>query len=146
MTIEDLIRSLQASIAPCVLISGLGLLMLSMTNRLARPIDRIRQLRHEVKGATENEKESLRQQFKILYKRCHLLRVAIALVAASIFFVSMIMLMLFFILAFNMPLISFIKWFFTLSLLCLIVSLTFLLRDISLTLRSIKIEVAQEFL
>ncbi|MCX6656513.1 MAG: DUF2721 domain-containing protein [Candidatus Bathyarchaeota archaeon] len=30
--------------APCVLISGVGLLVLSMTNRLGRPLDRIRAL------------------------------------------------------------------------------------------------------
>ncbi len=39
----DFVQVLQASIAPCVMISGVGLLLLSFSNRLSRPLDRVRQ-------------------------------------------------------------------------------------------------------
>ena len=41
---ETLIRILHASISPVALISGVGLLILSMTNRFARVTDRLREL------------------------------------------------------------------------------------------------------
>lgn len=141
MTIENFIQILQASIAPCIFISGLGLLLLSMTNRLARPIDRIRVITAGLKGASQEEIPLMREQIAILYKRCRLLQMAIALVAMSLFFVSIIMLMLFTILVFDIQLISSIKLFFAASLACLIASLIFFMLDIRLTLRSIKIHI-----
>jgi hypothetical protein len=42
MTLQQLIPTLQVAIGPVILISGVGLLILSMTNRLGRTIDRSR--------------------------------------------------------------------------------------------------------
>jgi hypothetical protein len=41
MVLDSMSTILQAAIAPTVLISGIGLLLLSMTNRYARPLDRL---------------------------------------------------------------------------------------------------------
>jgi hypothetical protein len=38
MATQQLILVLQTSVAPCVIISGVGLLVLSMTNRLGDPL------------------------------------------------------------------------------------------------------------
>ena len=141
MSIEDLVRILQASIAPCIFISGLGLLLLSMTNRLTRPVDRIRSMFHEIDSASSEQTALMHKQMAIYYKRCRLLQIAIALIVASIFFVSVIMLMLFSTLVFDLQLVFFIKLFFMISLVCLIVALTFFLFDIRITLKSLKIEV-----
>ncbi|WP_345111750.1 DUF2721 domain-containing protein [Candidatus Villigracilis vicinus] len=43
-SIQELIPVLQTAIGPVILISGVGLLLLSMTNRLSRVIDRARNL------------------------------------------------------------------------------------------------------
>ena len=104
MTIENLIGILQASIAPCVLISGLALLLLSMVNRLSRPIDRIRLLCGEVKRSLAEDLPLLREQITILYKRCQLLQSAITLTTLSIFLVSVIILILFLTYIFNIHL------------------------------------------
>ena len=140
MSTENLIQILQASIAPCIFISGLGLALLSMTNRLGRSIDRIRAFTVELKTAPAEEIPSIRAQIDIIYRRCRILQIAIGLVAVSMFFVSSIMLMLFSTLAFNIQLVAFIKIFFAASLVCFILSLVFLFRDVCLSLDSIKIE------
>src|SRR4051812_29821403 len=44
MRLHDLVPTIQVAIGPVILISGVGLLLLSMTNRLGRVIDRARQL------------------------------------------------------------------------------------------------------
>jgi hypothetical protein len=50
--IHDLAQLLQSSIAPVTLISGAGLLLLSMTNRYGRAIDRIRVIVKEVQNCS----------------------------------------------------------------------------------------------
>ena len=141
INIDNLIRILQASIAPCVLISGLGLLLLSMVNRLARPIDRIRLLCEDLKGAPREDVPILKEQILILYKRCQLLRNSIALMILSIFFVSIIILLLFLIFIFSIPLQFLVELLFTLSMISLIIALLFFLLDIRFTLKSIKMEI-----
>ncbi|MCB0732660.1 MAG: DUF2721 domain-containing protein, partial [Ignavibacteriae bacterium] len=68
---KSLVEFFQSSISPLVLISGVGLILLSLTNRLARTIDRSRGLVSEIEKDTlsETEKENKRIQLRILVKR-----------------------------------------------------------------------------
>jgi len=141
MTVDGLIKVLQASIAPCVLISGAGLLLLSMTNRLSRPIDRIRLLCADSRKAPSDVRPIIREQIDILYRRCQFLRVAILLAGVSISFVSLIILMLFVSYTLDIQLVYLIEFSFLASLICLILSLVFFLTDVNLSLQSIKIEI-----
>jgi len=146
MEIENLAQILQASIAPCVLISGLGLLLLSMTNRFSRPVDRMRFLVKEERQAAKEEKPAIQEQIRIFYKRGHLLRRAIGLISVSIFFVSTIMLMFFSSYLFAIPHFVFlIKFAYMMSMLCLIGGLIYFLLDIRIALKSVEIE-AKHFL
>lgn len=140
MPTENLIQSMQASIAPCILISGLGLVLLSMTNRLGRSIDRIRTFTTALKADHDDEKPLLRAQIQILYRRSRLLQTAIGLIATSMFFVSSIMLMLFSAFAFNIQLVMLIKILFTTSLACFVLALVFFFWDVCLSLDSLKVE------
>ena len=49
---KELIPLLQTAIGPVILISGVGLLLLSMTNRFGRIIDRSRILAHEMRSGS----------------------------------------------------------------------------------------------
>jgi hypothetical protein len=51
MSLTDLIPTLQLAIGPAILISGVGLISLSMTNRFGRAIDRSRQWTMHLDGA-----------------------------------------------------------------------------------------------
>ncbi len=138
---EDFIRILHASVAPCVLISGIGLLLLSIVNRLGRPIDRIRLLCREMEKADANAAPLIRDQILILFRRCRYLQASVAFAIASIFFASIIILLLFAGFVVNIPVQSLAKLFFTSSIISLIISLIFFLLDISTTLRSVAIEI-----
>lgn len=48
--LPDLLPSLQIAIGPVILVSGVSLLLLSMTNRLGRVIDRARDLSIELRS------------------------------------------------------------------------------------------------
>ena len=48
LTLTQLVPILQLAIGPVILISGVGLLLLTLTNRFGRMLDRSRAIIHEV--------------------------------------------------------------------------------------------------
>ena len=141
MNTPALVTILQASIAPFVLISGIGLILLSMTNRIGRPTDLIRHLLPQLKTAAERDVQSLQSQIDLLRKRCGLLRTAIFFSCLAIVCVGAVMLLLYTSLLFAIELAVFIKAVFGVSLLCLIASLIYLMLDIRITLFSLDLEI-----
>lgn len=135
------IQALQGSIAPCVLISGDGLLLLSMSNRLSRPIERIRHLCDIMKAHPQRDHTAALEQIRILYKRCEHLRNAITSIIYSIALVSFIVLLLFLNTFYGWPITFFINLFFISSLVFLTISMGFFLMDIHGSLDSLKIEI-----
>ncbi|WP_027721956.1 DUF2721 domain-containing protein [Maridesulfovibrio zosterae] len=145
MDIAELIAVLQGSIAPVILISSVGLLLLSMTNRLARPLDQIRRLLPHMRESESSHADYLHLELQILMKRCRILRGAIALCVLSIFFVSLVILLLFSTFLFEIGIGVAIKTCFGLCIVSLVLSLLLFLWDISLTLHSINIEVEEHY-
>jgi hypothetical protein len=141
VNISDLLIVLQTSLAPCVLISGVGLLVLSMTNRLGRPIDRIRALTGEIKQVDGVQKVVLLEEIDILYKRARLLQAAVTFSVLSIFFVATIIFSIFITVTFGAGLEEIIEIQFSASLFALVISLVLFVWDIQLGLNSIKIEI-----
>jgi NAD-dependent dihydropyrimidine dehydrogenase PreA subunit len=82
-TSKQFLLFLQSSITPVALISGVGLLLLTLTNRLARTIDRSRSLLELIKGSETVQKERLRKELGIMYRRSTLLRNAIGSIVIS---------------------------------------------------------------
>ncbi|ADU63197.1 MAG: DUF2721 domain-containing protein [Pseudodesulfovibrio sp.] len=136
-----LVNILQASIAPFVLISGIGLLVLSMTNRIARPTDLIRRLLDELPNAPERDVKFLLSQVAVLRKRCSIMRWAIFYSIMAIICVSCVTLILFASQVLNMRLYFMVELLFGGALVSLITSLVFLLEDIRITLHSLDIEI-----
>jgi hypothetical protein len=66
-----------------ILISGVGLLLLTMTNRLGRVIERARLLKHELVVRTSHERDQTIAQVTILYRRAKIIRLSITLAATS---------------------------------------------------------------
>jgi hypothetical protein len=85
MDIDHLIKIMQASISPAVLISGFGLLLVSMTNRLGRTIDRVRQLNWQRPQVDVAKQDNVAQQMAILFRRGRILQFAITFNVWGIF-------------------------------------------------------------
>jgi len=77
VTIAGLIPVLQVAVGPVVLISGAGLLILSLTNRLGRIVDRGRGLASEFREIPESKRPGITKQLEILSHRARLLQRAI---------------------------------------------------------------------
>ena len=72
--LNELIPALQVAVAPVILISGVGLLLLSLTNRFGRTVDRSRLLLRDMREASESDRARLASQVKILYRRARLVQ------------------------------------------------------------------------
>jgi len=145
MNIEELIKVLQASIAPVVMISGVGLLLLTLTNRLGRTIDRIRDLCDQFEEKPGENSGVLKQQVGILYTRCRYLRTSIVLAISCIMCVSTIVIALFSMHIFQINLISLVVVLFETGLLALIFSLVTFLMEVWAALASVKLEINSTF-
>src|SRR5512147_1551453 len=93
--LHQLIPVLQMAIGPVILISGVGLLLLTLTNRYGRTIDRARQLVRELRELAGAERERLEGQIEILYRRARLIRLSITLAAVSMLLASVLIIVLF---------------------------------------------------
>jgi hypothetical protein len=94
-SVAELIPVLQVAIGPVILISGVGLLLLSMTNRLGRAIDRARQIHELLAASAAPDHSRYREELRILQKRAHLLRRAIILASVSILLAALLIMTLF---------------------------------------------------
>jgi uncharacterized protein DUF2721 len=140
--ITQLVGILSASIAPVIVISGVGLLLLSMTNRYSRVIDRARELTRDLEGTVESERRGLIvKELQILYRRARILRLAIILSSISILFVGLTVFSLFAaqILRIRADYVSVPS--FGLCLVALIGSLYFFIRDVSISLTALELEI-----
>ncbi len=92
--LHDLVPSLQIAIGPVILVSGVGLLLLSMTNRLGSRM----MVRHGLPDwvrAAPGGRDRLLSQLEILKTRARLVRQAITLAIASLLSVAVLIITLF---------------------------------------------------
>jgi hypothetical protein len=94
-SLEQIIPELRDAIGPVILISGVGLLLLTMTNRLGRAIDRARLLQRELPGRTGHEREQTLAQVAIIYRRARVIRLCILLAALSVLLAAALIITLF---------------------------------------------------
>ena len=140
MRFHELTPILNASVSPVILISGVGLLLLSMTNRLGRVIDRARQLEDVFSRASQLDRGRLQTEVRILFRRAGLLRRAITFATLSVLGVA-VLVVAFFVAAFlGMELVWSIAFLFVGCLLALIVAVVTFLQDIYLSLVALKLE------
>jgi hypothetical protein len=136
-----LVQVLQASIAPCVLISAFGLLLLSLTNRLGRSVDRIRQLCREAPEAGAGERAEAERQVRVLYRRCRLMRSAVGMCLLGVFGIGMLMLLLFAEAVAGVRVVFVPEALFSASMVFLLGSLVFFFLEVRLTLEALRAEV-----
>lgn len=134
---------LQASVSPVILISGVGLLLLSMTNRLGRLIDRARVLSSEAKKAASGSPshQMLRDEIAIIFHRTKDVRLAVIFAVVSIFCVALLIVSLFCLNAMSLQVEGLAVLFFLGSLGSLILSLCYFLKEIFLSLDALKLEI-----
>jgi len=140
---EQIIPELRDAVGPVILISGVGLLLLTMTNRLGRAIDRSRQLKHELAPLTGAARAHAQAQVDILYRRAKIIRLAILFAVTSALLAAALVMTLF--------VTAWLQWnaawlaggIFIACLACLGASLLAFMVDTNLSLNALKVELEE---
>lgn len=138
---SELVAVLLQAISPVVLISGVGLLLLSITNRFGRTTDRARLLVGKRSTADDAGRDRIDRQLRILYRRSRVLLLSTSMALASVLFAALLIMALFGDYMLGGTLRPIIVLFFMLSLACLVASLVMFIQDMSLSLRALREEV-----
>ncbi|MEI6848387.1 MAG: DUF2721 domain-containing protein [Chlorobiaceae bacterium] len=138
-TFVEFVPILQTAIGPMILISGLGLLLLTMTNRLGRIIDRSRNLLGNIESSSPSRNDIIRQEVTILWKRARYLRSAILLASITCLCGSLLIILLFLSALVHIDLPVLLSAIFIFSMLCLNFSLIFFGIDVNLSLEALKV-------
>jgi len=140
MALTDLIPTLQLAVGPVILISGIGLILLSMTNRFGRIIDRSRILTEDLRRAPRAAHKKILAQLRILADRARVLRGAIALATLSVLLAAILIISLFLGALLQLGMAALIVILFVLCMLSLIVALLLFLSDLRLSLEAFWLE------
>lgn len=139
---ETLLRILQFSISPAVLVSAVGLLLSPATNRLGRAIDRSRALGRELEGTSGSARAPLVEQLRIMTRRTRRLQTCISLFGASLFLSCLMVFLLFLKVLAGWAVGGAVVTAFAADVLSLMAGVAYFLVDISLGLKALDIEVA----
>jgi len=143
-SVSELIPVLQVAIGPVILISGVGLLLLTMTNRYGRVIDRSRLLCRDLPEVAGPERERDLAQLRILMRRAELIRLAILLAGISVLLAAALVVVLFLTALLRLEVAWLISLLFSGCMLALIGSLAAFVLDVNRSLAAVKLEVEGE--
>ena len=139
MNFSQIVPILQVAVGPVILISGVGLLLLSITNRYGRVIDRSRVLGDEVRRSG-HAGGHVWPQVEILLRRARLLRISIIFGVTAVLCAAVLVIGLFLGSVFAVSLGLFVVVLFSTCMASLIVSLVYFLRDINLSLAALDVD------
>jgi hypothetical protein len=144
MPTSSVVQILTGSIAPVIVISGVGLVLLSISNRYGRALDRARALLKQIESGDAATASAIRldEQLQRTHRRAKLLRSSMMYGSASIFFVSLTILALFAEYILGVPMDYVALPFFALCLSCLVVSLYYSIRDITVSMGALDLEIS----
>ena len=134
------INFLQACITPVAMISGVGLLLLTITNRFARVVDRTRQLVTELDIPGGKREERKVNQIHIFLKRGKILKNSIAWLMIGMIASCLIIPLLFIMNLTGTDLKTIGYMLFVISIFSMLVSFVYFFEDVLLSLSAIKLE------
>ena len=140
---SSLLPVIQVSTTPVILISGMGLLLLTMTNRMGRIIDRTRLYAAQLRIAGAAEREQLEVQLELTWQRAKIVRFALTAATSSMLMSAALVIVIFVGAVTHRELNVLMLVFFGAALLLLVASLVAFLRDIFQSLAALRLEVRQ---
>ncbi|MFT3867941.1 MAG: DUF2721 domain-containing protein [Nibricoccus sp.] len=138
---DSFLPIIQLSITPVILISGLGALCISLTNRMGRIVDRTRNLAGLMAKPDTTDKKYIEEQLWIMFRRAKIMRFSMTMITSSMFISGLLIVMLFVSALFKVDLPWLILGLFAMSVGCMLAGLAAFLRDLYLSLHAVQVEV-----
>ena len=132
---------IQLAVSPMILMTGVGGLMLTLTNRMGRIVDRTRGLAEKVRSAPADERPHFESQLEILWSRAKMVRQAVTFAGVSMLLSCLLVVVIFVDASVQREFGIELVVTFLASVLCLILSLMHFLRDIWVSLHALRVEV-----
>jgi hypothetical protein len=132
----DIVHLIQSAVAPVFLLSGVGVTLGVLTNRLARVVDRARLLEQQA------ESDSTSASLRVLARRAHYINIAIALCAVSALLVSLVVMTLFASAFISVNLSVAVAVLFVLAMICLTASFGVFLLEVRLSVAALQFGVS----
>lgn len=132
---------IQTAVTPVIMLSGVGALMITLTNRMGRIVDRTRSLAGMAQQAAVGARAHIDDQLTIMWRRAKMLRLAVTLAGLSMLLSCVLVMVIFVDAFFNRHFGLEMVVIFGLSVVSLILSLVWFLRDIWISLAALQIEV-----
>ena len=131
------------STSPLILISGIGILLLVISNRITHVIDRTRELTSKMNKVEGAAAQLLQKEIRIMIKRAHALRVSMVSLCTSI--LSSTLLLIFAVLeAFNEGVYHYVgSVLLVISILAIAIAAAALLKDVIYSLHALKLDLQQ---
>jgi hypothetical protein len=143
MTTTSITPILQLAVSPAILISAVGLILLTLNNRMVASISRARLLVRESDAATGTIKKKMESEISVIYRRAEFIRYAIVFSIASALASSVLIISLFIATLFGFE----ITWLYSLCFIaalgCLIVGLVYFIRDVNSGLVALRMELEE---
>ena len=130
---SDMARAIQLALAPVFLLTGIAGLLNVMTGRLARIVDRVRQLSGDAVDPARRVLELRRHFSGIAITACTVAALLICIVIATLFVEVML----------DAPLKWVVGGLFTAAMLALVVGLACFLREVHLAMRATRITTSE---
>ena len=138
--IVDIAHAIQLAVAPVFLLSGVGVLLGVLTNRLARIVDRARIAEAKLDAAaTEGERRDLDGKLQVLARRARYINTAITLITITALLVSLVVALLFASTFVPINLAAYVAVLFVASMLTLVVGLLSFLLEVRISIASLTI-------
>lgn len=138
---ETLLRILQFSVSPAVLVSAAALLVSPAVARLGRAIDRCRALVRELDAPNPPHRENRLRQLALVHARAQRLRVAITFYGASLFLSCLMVFLLFLKVLAGWQVARATVAVFALDVVALMAGTAYFLLDLTMGLQALELEV-----
>jgi hypothetical protein len=93
--VVDIAHAIELAVAPVFLLSGIGVFLGVLTNRLARIVDRARKVEEALRQAAAAAAEESRRQLRVASRRARLINVSITLSTIAALLVALVIALLF---------------------------------------------------
>jgi len=136
--LDSVVHFIQLAIAPVFLLTAIGSMLGTMTNRVARIVDRARDLEKRLAGSADASSPEHRE-LRLLARRARLINMAITFTVLSALLVCVSIGGLFLDAYLQRSLTTLVAWIFGVSLVALIVGLGLFLREIYVATATLRI-------
>jgi hypothetical protein len=132
---------IELAITPVIMLSGVGALMITLTNRMGRVVDRTRSLAGQMRQAAPGDRPHVESQLAILWRRAKLVRLSVTFAGLSMLLSCVLVMIIFVDGALRREAGLELVVIFAASVICLIAALVAFLRDIWMSLWALSLEV-----